>query len=79
MCWPGLTLSTVCNLGHHNIRTKLLEYPKRGFKDAEKCGEQGVQGAPAVPGFAERLMAAVAPQRSRGAALSSALCDRDRA
>jgi len=81
----GLTSSTGCSLGatvqegHKAVR----EHPKEGQKD----GEGSIQCLAEAPGFAQPraeelrggLMAATAPHRERRAALSSALCDSDRA
>ena len=81
----GFTSSSGCSLGatvqegHKAVR----EHPKEGHKD----GEGSIQCMAEAPGFAQPraeelrggLMAAAAPHRERRAALSSALCDSDRA
>ena len=60
---------------------------KEGYGDGEGLRGKGVHGAAKIPGFAQPraeelrvgLMAAAASHRERGAVLSSALCDSDRA
>ena len=88
LCWSVLTWSTACSLsattqGH----TATRERPKEGCEDVEGsvgtvCEERlralGLL-SPEQSRLRGGLMVAAAPHRERKAALSSALCDSDRA